>query len=158
MKAAVLLIVGILLSSTLYAGEGNSLLPHWRKVDDGVYTVLHISNVSGTTVTVKVVFFDMQGNVYDEASEVGDNFDTQTFVGDPTTASGGTLSANETGYVYIKAEGVSKRGYGVISWTTTGDERTALIAHANRTGIKVVSGAHENETNIVFPVNQHEPF
>lgn len=125
MKKSVL--VGILVfCSMVIAGEGQAVVPSWLKSSTN-YSQIELTNLSSEEVTVFITFYDVNGTVYNESSETGTNFTVSVMSGDPLSTSGATLASGKTGTIEVSATGSFKKGYAIVSWSSSGDSRVALM-------------------------------
>ena len=143
------LLLGLLATSSPWAGEGSGIIPFWQ-TDYTTNTAVYITNISGSDVTVKVVLYDQYGNPYDESSESGTQYFGATGA---VTSTGTTVAANNSIAIQVKAPNNGLKGYGTISWSSAGSEPVALIANARLQQYATTIDGHA-----VYPVNNFQPF
>lgn len=138
MKRSILLLVSIflvlLLATTGFAKSGSGVIPHLLRNGTAGRIFLYVSNITSSTVTVTITFFDSSGSVI---TEDADNdcfaYNVSNYDDSVTGASiSFDLGGNDTGHIRLQlanAQDPPDYGYGIIKWEQDSNARFALIAH-----------------------------
>lgn len=132
-----------LFSQTVHAGSGKSIVAHWLSGSSTNPSAIFVSNITGNSLVVSVVFYDQSGNVLSPSTYFNfQNGNTE-------------LAPRSSGYVTI-ATSTLAQGFAVISWSNKqgNDDLVGLVAHATRGETSTALGVYRYS----IPVNGGQPF
>lgn len=130
-----LLAISTLFSSLAFANSGSASIPMYSSNGTTVETYIFVSNITGSTINVKVTLYDATG-----AMLTGPNATSNVNTGLTDFANNVTdctvsfkLSPNQSGSFIVKAPNttVGANGYGIIQWDQPGSSNIrGMLAHA----------------------------
>lgn len=128
-----LMVIGLLFSlgNAVFGNSGSADIPFYGASTTGAQTAINISNISISTISVKVTLYKNDGTILKDIgtdyiqghnlSNFSDNLDScsVSFI----------LAANNSGYILIKS--ADTYGYGLIEWTQDSKINRGLLAYGN---------------------------
>jgi hypothetical protein len=132
-KVLKLRLVAIFLSvaaSAMAGGSGSAVLPWWLKAGGTWTTDLYVTNISNSTINVRITLYDSIGNIYDETVESGTNFYFGAGFGANPVGNWVAVAPHQTGGLNITSAGSMINGYGLVEWTSSNNEIAPAMATA----------------------------
>ncbi len=146
------------LSNVAFGTSGSAVINHYWSTTGGAYSHLNVSNITDSTISVKITLYLLDGTIlYDSSTNQSSGYvkiDAGTILnyteGDNTKTVSFDLAANQTCRFVVS--GFTAYGYGIIEWTQNSKETKGLVASS--TLVNTGSGISIS----VIPINNGLPF